>query len=136
MAGTVWTAAQITLFGGAVKLLPSWSTQDVAHAGRQCREDRIEGLDDFLFAANHHAVTSFQSPHTTARAHIHIVDPLRRKFLCTADIIYVVGITTINHDVSRLEVRQEVGDGFVHHRGRNHQPYRPRLLELLHKILQ
>jgi hypothetical protein len=33
-------------------------------------------------------------------------------------------------------MRQKVGDGFIHHRRRDHQPDRPRLFQLRHKILQ
>src|SRR5262245_36148298 len=65
MAGAVGAAMQVTLFGRAVHLLAAWRTRQVTRARRKRREDRIEVLHHVSFAANHHAVTAFQTPHTT-----------------------------------------------------------------------
>src|SRR5438552_13769154 len=63
MAGPVGTAVQVALFGGSLGRLASGCAWYVAHALRQRREDWIEPFHRIGFTANHHAVTSFQSPH-------------------------------------------------------------------------
>ena len=77
---------------------------DVAHAGRQRLEDRIEVLDHACLAADHHAVAALQAPDATARPHVHVVDPLRREFLGAPDVVHVVGIAAVDEDVACLEM--------------------------------
>ena len=77
-------------------------------------------LDHVLFPANHHAVAAFQAPHTTARPHIHVMNPLRRKFLGASDVIHVIGIAAVDEDIVRLKMGQEVGDGFLDDCRRDH----------------
>ena len=48
VAGAGRPAVQIALFGGAAELLASRRARNVAHAGRQRREDRIEMLNHLL----------------------------------------------------------------------------------------
>ena len=91
-------------------------------------------LDHLFLAANHHAVAALQAPDAAARPHVDIVDALRRKFFRAPDIVDVIGISPVDEDVTRLERRDEVSDGFVHGRRRDHQPQRPRFLEFLHEI--
>ena len=111
---------QVTLFGGAVKLLASRRARYITRARRQRREDWIEVLDHVLFATNHHTVTAFQAPHTTARPHVHVVDALRGEFLCAPDVIHVIGIAAVDEDVVRLKMGQEVGNGLLHDCRRDH----------------
>ena len=92
-------------------------------------------LDYLRLAANHHAVAALQAPDAAAGADVDVVDALRREFFGAPDIVDVIGISPVDEDVTGLKRRHEVGDGFVHGRGRNHQPHRPRLLELLDEIL-
>src|ERR1700738_1971184 len=73
MPGAVWTAVQVTLFGGALKLLASRRARYITRARRQRREGWIEVLDHVPFATNHHAVAALEAPHTTACPHVHIV---------------------------------------------------------------
>ena len=120
MAGAVWTAVQVTLFGGAVQLLAARRARDVPRARRQRREDCIEVLDHVLFATNHHAVAALQAPHTPARPHVHVVDALRCEFLGAPDVIHVIGIAPVDEDVVGLKMGQEVGNGFVHDSRRDH----------------
>src|SRR5262245_11045951 len=84
MAGPVWTAIQITLLGCPFGLLASRRARDVSSAWCKCREDRIETINHFRLAADHHAVASLQSPHTAARANVDVVDALRRQFFRAA----------------------------------------------------
>jgi hypothetical protein len=92
--------------------------------------------DDVLLAANHHAIAAFESPDSAARSHVHVMDALGLEFLGPPDVIDVVGIAAVDEYVSRLEGRQNVGDGLIHGGRRDHQPQRPGLLKLGHKILK
>src|SRR5580692_5244602 len=102
MAGTVGSAVQITLLGGAVDLVATGSTRYVSDTWRQRRENRIEMLHDIVLATNHHAIASLQTPHAAARAHIHIVNALRGKFLGAADVVHIIRIAAVDQDVSRF----------------------------------
>ena len=93
-------------------------------------------LDHLLLAANHHAVAALQAPHTAAGAHINVVNLSGREFLCAPNVVDVVGVSAVDEDVACFEMRQQVGDGLVDNRRRNHQPYRPRFLKLLDQIGQ
>src|SRR6266850_7890966 len=66
MAGAIRTAVQVPLCGGPIRLLASGSTRYAAHARGQRLEDWVEPFDHIAFTANHHAVTPFQAPYTTA----------------------------------------------------------------------
>src|SRR5438128_5380849 len=92
MAGAVWPAMQITLFSGASDPFTARRARDIAHAWSQPGKDWIEMLHYVLLAANHHAVTSLQSPDAAARSHVHIVDSFRRAFLGAPDIVDIIGI--------------------------------------------
>ena len=99
VAGARGPAVQVALLGGAVELLAAWGARYVAHARRERLENRVEALDRLIRAADHHAVAAFQSPDAAAGAHVHVVNPLRRKFPGAADVIHVVGIASIDKDV-------------------------------------
>src|SRR5215468_2353904 len=58
VAGALWSAIEITLLGGTSNLFTPRRAWDVTHAWGETGKDGIEVLDDFLLAANHHAVTA------------------------------------------------------------------------------
>ena len=60
-----------------------------------------------LFAADHHAITAFQTPDAAAGAHIHIMNFFRRQFPARADVIDIVGIAAVNEDVAGGQQRQQ-----------------------------
>ena len=109
---------------------------DRAHAGRELSEDRIETLHDRLLAADHHAKAALEAPHPAARSNVDVMDALGRDGFRAADVVDVIRVAAINQDVPRLEMGQEVRDGVVHGRRRDHQPHRPRLLKLLREVLK
>ena len=127
---------QIALFGRPVKPLASRSTWYVASSGGQSREDAVQVFDGVCLATDHHAVAALQTPDSTARSHVDVVNPLRCQFLGPTDIINVVGISSVDEDVVRPKMRQKVGNALIHHGRRDHQPDRPRLLQPLHEIRQ
>ena len=60
--------------------------------------------------------------------------PLRREFLRSPDVVHVTGIAAVDEDVPFLEMRQQVGNGRIHHRRRHHQPDGPGFIEFAHEI--
>ena len=127
---------QIALLGRAADLLAARRARDVAAAGRQGGEDRIEVLHRVGLAADHHAVAALEAPDAAAGADIDIVDALGRQLLRAADVVDVVGVAAVDQDVAGLEMRQQIGDGLVDHAGRHHQPDRARLRERLDELRQ
>src|SRR5262249_38901732 len=134
VAGAIWPAMQITLLGAATNFFTPRRAWDVTHAWGQTGKDGIEVLDHRLFAANHHAVASLQTPDATTRSHVYVVDALRREFPGAPDIVNVIGIASIDQHVLCLEMGQEIRDRVVHDRRGNHQPDHPRFRELLDKV--
>src|SRR5262245_43487309 len=137
VAGAIGAAMQVTLFGGAVGLLAARGARYlVAYAGSQPGEDWIEMLDHCILTTNHHAVTTLQAPDPTTCAHIDVMNSFGRKLLGAPDVIYVIGIAAVDENVIALEMGQEIGDGLIHDRGRDHQPNRPRLGQFFNKIAE
>src|SRR5712691_11226755 len=97
--GAVRPAVQISLLGGPADLLASRRARNVSDAGPQPRKDRVEALDDVVLAADHHAVPALQAPDAAARAHVDVVNALRRELLRPTDIVDVVGIAAVDQDV-------------------------------------
>jgi len=80
-------------------------------------------LDDLFLASNHHAITTFQTPDAAAGANIDIKNLLGSEIVCPLNVIHVVGIPSVDQDVSWFEVRKQISDGLINNRGRNHQPH-------------
>src|SRR5438128_649651 len=99
---------EIAFFGGAASLLATGSARNVAAAGRKRLENRIEMLDDFFFAANHLTISSVESPNAAAGANVTIVNAFCREFLGAANVVNVIGIAAINHDVVFFEFGDEI----------------------------
>src|SRR5216117_1929196 len=102
VARPVRPAVEIPLLGRAVGLLASRSARDVAGAGRQPGEDRIEALDHLRLAPDHHAVPALQPPDAATGPHVDVVDPLRPKLLRAPDVVDVVGVAPVDEDVALL----------------------------------
>ncbi len=134
VAGPVGPAVQVALFGSAADLLASRGGRYIAPAGSKRRKDRVEMLDDRLFAADHHAVTPLQPPDPAAGPDIDVMDPSRRQLLGAPDIVDVIGIAAVDQDVVGLESGQNVGNGLVDDGRGDHQPDRPRLLQLFDEV--
>src|ERR1035437_1737125 len=114
VSASAWSAVQITLFSRAAHLLASRCPRYVADARRDGFEDGIEVLHHRVRAADHHAVPALQTPHAAAGADVHIVDALGGKLVCPADIVYVIGIATVDEDVTGFKIGHDSGDGLVH----------------------
>src|SRR5437899_6109116 len=132
--GSVRATVQVPEFGGAVELLASRGSRNIARTGSQSFENWIEAFDYLRLAANHHAVAALQAPDAAAGADVDVVYALRREFFGAPDIVDIIGIASVDEDVTGLKRRHQVGDRLVHGSRRNHQPHRPGLLELLDEI--
>ena len=117
-------------FGGAAYFVPSRGARDVADAGGEGFEDRIQVLDGCRRTANHQAIASLQAPDTAAGAYVHVLDSFRRKRSGATDVIDVIRIAAVDENVAGFEVRRNLGDGLVDYGRGNHQPDRARLVEL------
>jgi len=94
---------QVTLLSRAADLLAPGSVRDLAHAGRQRLENRVESSDRLVRAADHHAVAALQAPHSTAGPHVDVLDLFRCEIPRAADIVHIVGVAAVDEDVARLE---------------------------------
>src|SRR5437773_1584168 len=64
----------ITILGSAGQFFAPRCPRNVATARRECLEDGIEFLNDFLRTADHHAIAAFQSPNTAAGSDVLMMD--------------------------------------------------------------
>src|SRR5262249_3513421 len=120
--------------GRPADFLPTRGARNIAGTGRQCVEYRIEVPHCRRRSSNHHAITALQPPHAATGSDIDIMDSLRRDRLRPADVVNVIRVAAVDENVATLEVRREIGDRLVDDPCRDHQPYRPRLIELAHQV--
>src|SRR5208283_5877260 len=125
MAATAGSAVQVAVLGGSANLLPPRRTGDIAASGRDRLKDRVKMLYCSLRSADHHAVAAFESPDASAGSNVQVMNALRRKLFCAANVVNVIRVATINQDVARFEVRNNLGNGLIHYRCRDQQPDRP-----------
>jgi hypothetical protein len=102
----------------------------------QCPEDRIEPLHRGFLAADHQAVAVLQAPHPAARADVDVLDPARGQLVGANDVIGVVRVAAVDHDVALLQERRELRDHGIHQLVRNHDPDRARRFQLLHQRIE
>ena len=107
-----------------------------ADAGRKGGEDRVELLDHRRFAADHQAVAAIQPPDAAAGADVDIVQAVRLQLGRAPQIIVIVGIATIDHNIARRQQRREIRQRRIDHAGRHHQPDRTRRMQLRNQIGQ
>src|SRR5262249_31694731 len=104
----VRSAVQVSLLCSTAGFLASRRSWNIARTRRQDCEYRIKMLDYSGLAADHHTVAAIQSPNTPAGSHVDIMDLLRCEFGRAPDIVDVVGISTVDEDVIRLQQRCEL----------------------------
>src|SRR5215470_1159218 len=105
MAGAVGTAVQVALFGGAIEFFATGRARYVTDTGGKRREDWIEVLNHVLFAANHHAITTFEAPHTATGAYVHVVNLLSCELPGALDVVNVIRIAAVDENVACLQMR-------------------------------
>jgi hypothetical protein len=77
-----------------------------------------------LFTADHETVAAFQSPHAATGAAVHVMDALGRERRGTRDVVVIMAVAAVDHDVALVEMLDEpIDHGAGHARG-NHEPNR------------
>src|SRR5260370_5403372 len=77
VAGAGRAAVKITFFGSTRYLVAAGSAINVATAGRERLQNRIEALHNVGLAANHLAIAALKAPDSAAGAYIAIVNSFR-----------------------------------------------------------
>ena len=94
-------------------------------------------LHSFPGAANHHAITTLQSPHAATRADVDVIDLFFAQVYGATRVIFVIGIAAIDDGVARVHSRGEIVHGlFRRITGRDHNPNRARLAQLTDEIIK
>src|SRR5579863_7130737 len=122
MAGAHRAAMKVATFGCS-----SWRTPfgrwNVRCAWREGGEYRIEVQHRRVFAADHHAVTPFESPYSAARSDVEEMNALLPKHLCPPDIVPVVRVPPVNDDISGGQKRRSFDNrAFRDLSGGQHEP--------------
>ena len=127
---------QVAFLGGAAGFFAAGSAIDIAASGSERFENRVEVLDDVVFAANHLAVTALEAPDAAAGADVNVVDAFGGELLGAADVVDVVGVAAVDDDVADVELAAQFVERGVHHPCGNHKPDGARLVELLDEVVE
>src|ERR1700682_4431478 len=100
-----WAAMQVTLLRGAANFFAPRSTRSVTATRGKRLEDGVEALYNFIFSADHLAIAAFQAPNAAAGSHVNVVQAFGREFFCAANVVNVIGIAAVDHDIAGLKLR-------------------------------
>src|SRR5579864_8553410 len=121
MARAGGSAIQIAVLSRAFLALAAGCGLDIAYAGRQSFEYRIETHGGFLGATDHHAIAALDAPDAARGADVEVVDSAVLEDFGAADIVFEVRIAAVDDGVARLHEGRELHDGgFGGITGRNH----------------
>src|SRR5262249_32133332 len=98
MSGANRAGMDIALLDAGIAAVASRRARDVAGTGRECGEDRIEPVDDWLVAADHHAITALQAPDAAGGADVDIVDAALAERLAAAHVVLPERVAAIDND--------------------------------------
>ena len=104
--------------------------------GRERREERVEPSHDVGLAADHEAVAALEPPDAAARPAVDVVEAARREPLRALDVVAVVGVAAVDHDVAGREPRHELVERGVDDRRRHHEPDDPRRRETSDEVVE
>src|SRR5689334_20135683 len=102
MARTGWTAMDVSLFSRTGALFKAGSAWDFAKTRCQSFENRIQPLDGFFRATDHHAIAAFNTPDSATGAHIDIMDAFFFEHGSTMNVILEHRITAVDDCVASL----------------------------------
>src|SRR5258707_14234037 len=103
MTRPIRSTVQITKLSRAAELFPAGRAINLTSPRCESFKDWIEMFNHCGFTANHHAVTAFQAPNPAACAHINVVDLLSRQFFGSPNIVDLVRIAAVDHNVTRFK---------------------------------
>ncbi len=107
-----------------------------AHARRKRGENRFEPLHDLCVATDHQTVAALAARDAAARADIHIVKLTFGQIGAAANVVVVIGVAAVDHNVTGFQQGHEVVERRVDHRRGHHQPHRARLLQFRDQIFE
>ena len=137
MAAAALSAMKVAILDRPGRSLPSGRARDLAPAGGERPEDRIQAPDNLLLPSDHHAVTALQPPDPSAGSNVHVVDPFFQDRLCPPHVILVVGVASVDDRVAGLEPAGEViHDLFCRVSRGHHDPGHAWLSELYGEIIE
>src|ERR1700751_6484376 len=126
----------VTLFRSTAEFFAARSPRNITDPGSQRLEDWIKTLHGFLRTADHHAITAINAPYPPAGADVYVMNPFVLKALRAADIIFEVGIASIDNGVPLLHgLRKGLNRLLRRTTRRDHDPYGPGSLQLTDQIL-
>src|SRR5437867_2356597 len=129
-------AVDVPIFGCTRHALTAWCARNVPASRSECFENRVELLNHFFGASDHHAITAFKAPHTATGPDVYIVNALLTQLLRTADVIFEIRITSINDDVPGLHTLTKGFNGlFGGTSSRHHKPSHARCTQLFHEVV-
>src|SRR5262245_20546413 len=102
----------------------SGSRIDCIAPGSERFEDRIQISHHFFLSTNHLAVTAFQTPDSSTRSDVHVVNAFGFQFTSAPDVVDIKRVSTVDYDIARSHERHKLIENNVDKRRRNHQPDR------------
>ena len=85
-------------------LFEARGTRNIANSGSKGFEDRVEALDGFFGASNHHAVAAINSPDAAAGSDVDVVHAFGSADFGAADVIFEERVATVNDGVASLHL--------------------------------
>lgn len=91
---------EIALLARRVAALAMLCRLDLALAGRQRGEDRLQPVEGRLVAADHQAIAAIEAVDAAGGADIHVVDALDRELLTAADVVLPEGVAAVDQRIA------------------------------------
>src|SRR4029077_1512344 len=136
MSGAIGTGMDVAQFSAWIAAVPSGRARRITEPGSKRLEQWIKARDDFLGAANHHAIAALESPDAAAGPDIDIVYGALLQFFGAPNIVFPESVAAIDNNVTRCKQFGQLGDRiFGNLAGRQHDPNRARCLQLLDKLV-
>src|SRR5205807_8436229 len=110
MSGAIATGVDVAQFSTWIAAIPPERARRIAAPGRERLEQWIEARDDFLGAANHHAIAALESPDTAAGPDIDIMYGAFLKLFGAPNIVFPESIAAIDNNVAGCKQLGELGD--------------------------
>jgi hypothetical protein len=124
------------LGGGRVRVGPARRAFGRFHPGAIVAKIGSRRCTDLVLAADHQAEPAIEPEHAAARPTSTKCTPLLGVPLGAVDVVPVVRVPAVDHDVAGLhQVGQRVGR-LLGERGRHHHPRRPWFRELVDEVLE
>src|SRR6187402_1197360 len=99
MPGADRAGMDVALLDAGIAPLTSLRAWNVAGAGRERGEDRIEPIDHLFLAADHHAIATVEAPDSAGGADVDIVDAALLQRLAATDVVLPERVAAVDDDI-------------------------------------